>query len=115
MRLENWNCWAANHSHGKAGVLIANGSTQKRNKPRYRTGEAKISNSAPPTLLFDNLALIGKPSTIFSANSRIQFASTVGKHGDDGIIARSVRSQANQYLKLHQVDQLRLFWVLIQS
>ena len=38
------------------------------------------------------------------------FASTVGKHGDEGMIARYVKNQGNEYLQLHQVDQLRLFW-----
>ena len=29
------------------------------------------------------------------------FASTVGKHGDEGMIAKYVKNQGNEYLKLH--------------
>lgn len=37
------------------------------------------------------------------------FASTVGKHGDEGMIANYVRMQGNEYLKLHRDEQLTLF------
>jgi putative transposase len=37
------------------------------------------------------------------------FASTVGKHGDEGMIARYVRAQGKDYLKLHRHEQLALF------
>jgi putative transposase len=37
------------------------------------------------------------------------FASTVGKHGDEGMIARYVQNQGNDYLKLHRDEQLSLF------
>lgn len=37
------------------------------------------------------------------------FASTVGKHGDEGMIAGYVQQQGKQYTKLHQVQQGRLF------
>ena len=37
------------------------------------------------------------------------FASTVGKHGDEGMIARYVKEQGNDYLKLHRDEQLSLF------
>jgi putative transposase len=37
------------------------------------------------------------------------FASTVGKHGDEGKIARYVKNQGNEYNKLHDDRQLRLF------
>jgi putative transposase len=37
------------------------------------------------------------------------FASTVGKHGDEGMIARYVQNQGNDYLKLHRDEQLTLF------
>ena len=37
------------------------------------------------------------------------FASTVGKHGDEGMIARYVKEQGKEYLKLHQNFQLSLF------
>jgi len=37
------------------------------------------------------------------------FASTVGKHGDEGMIARYVKGQGNEYLKLHRDEQLALF------
>ncbi|MBD1864858.1 MULTISPECIES: IS200/IS605 family transposase [Trichocoleus] len=30
------------------------------------------------------------------------FASTVGKHGDEGMIARYVKEQGNEYLQLHR-------------
>ncbi len=33
-------------------------------------------------------------------------ASTVGKHGDEGMIARSVKNQGNDYLKLHRDEPL---------
>lgn len=37
------------------------------------------------------------------------FASTVGKHGDENLIARYVKSQGNEYTKLHASHQLTLF------
>ena len=37
------------------------------------------------------------------------FASTVGKHGEEGMIARYVQNQGNDYLKLHRDEQLALF------
>ena len=37
------------------------------------------------------------------------FASTVGKHGDEGMIASYVKKQSKQYQKLHQVQQGSLF------
>jgi putative transposase len=37
------------------------------------------------------------------------FASTVGKHGDETMIATYVRNQGNDYLKLHRDEQLALF------
>ena len=37
------------------------------------------------------------------------FASTVGKHGDEGMIARYVKEQGNEYLQLHRDEQLALF------
>ena len=37
------------------------------------------------------------------------FASTVGKHGDEGTIAKYVKNQGNSYEKLHESKQLRLF------
>jgi putative transposase len=37
------------------------------------------------------------------------FASTVGKHGDEGMIARYVQQQGNEYLQLHRDEQLALF------
>jgi REP element-mobilizing transposase RayT len=37
------------------------------------------------------------------------FASTVGKHGDEGMIANYVKNQGNEYLKLHRDEQLTLF------
>jgi len=37
------------------------------------------------------------------------FASTVGKHGDEGKIANYVKNQGNKYKKLHEDRQLRLF------
>ncbi|HEY9640744.1 MAG TPA: IS200/IS605 family transposase [Coleofasciculaceae cyanobacterium] len=37
------------------------------------------------------------------------FASTVGKHGDEGMIANYVKNQGNDYLKLHRDEQLSLF------
>jgi putative transposase len=37
------------------------------------------------------------------------FASTVGKHGDEGMIARYVQNQGNEYLQLHRDEQLSLF------
>ena len=38
------------------------------------------------------------------------YASTVGKHGDEGMIARYVKEQDKEYLQLHQNLQLSLFW-----
>ncbi len=37
------------------------------------------------------------------------FASTVGKHGDEGMIANYVKNQGNEYLKLHRDEQLTPF------
>ena len=37
------------------------------------------------------------------------FASTVGKHGDEGMIASYVKNQGKEYLKLHRNEQLSLF------
>ncbi|MBY0501686.1 MAG: IS200/IS605 family transposase [Alphaproteobacteria bacterium] len=37
------------------------------------------------------------------------FTSTVGKHGDEGKIANYVKNQGNEYNKLHDDRQLRLF------
>ena len=37
------------------------------------------------------------------------FASTVGKHGDEGMISRYVKNQGNEYLRLHRDEQLSLF------
>jgi putative transposase len=37
------------------------------------------------------------------------FASTVGKHGDEEMIANYVKNQGNEYLKLHRDEQLTLF------
>lgn len=37
------------------------------------------------------------------------FASTVGKHGDEGMIASYVRKQGKKYQKLHQIQQGKLF------
>ena len=37
------------------------------------------------------------------------FASTVGKHGDEGTIANYVKNQGDTYEKLHESRQLRLF------
>jgi putative transposase len=37
------------------------------------------------------------------------FASTVGKHGDERMIAKYVQNQGDEYLKLHRDEQLRLF------
>jgi REP element-mobilizing transposase RayT len=37
------------------------------------------------------------------------FASTVGKHGDEGKIANYVKNQGTEYNKLHDDRQLRLF------
>jgi putative transposase len=37
------------------------------------------------------------------------FASTVGKHGDEGMIARYVKGQGKDYLQLHRDEQLALF------
>ena len=37
------------------------------------------------------------------------FASTVGKHGDETLIANYVKQQGNEYKQLHQNRQLRLF------
>jgi hypothetical protein len=34
---------------------------------------------------------------------------TVGKHGDEGMIAKYVKKQGNEYLKLHRDEQLALF------
>ena len=34
------------------------------------------------------------------------FATTVGKHGDEGMIARYVKDQGKDYLKLHRDEQL---------
>lgn len=37
------------------------------------------------------------------------FASTVGKHGDETMIGRYVKSQGEEYRKLHSAHQLTLF------
>ena len=37
------------------------------------------------------------------------FASTVGKHGDEGKIANYVKNQGNDYNKLYEDRQLKLF------
>lgn len=37
------------------------------------------------------------------------FASTVGKPGDEGMMAQSVKNQGNGYLKLHRDEQPTLF------
>lgn len=37
------------------------------------------------------------------------FASTVGKHGDEGMIASYVIDQGKEYLQLHRDEQLALF------
>jgi putative transposase len=37
------------------------------------------------------------------------FASTVGKHGDEGVIGRYVKNQGTIYNKLHSDSQLALF------
>ena len=37
------------------------------------------------------------------------FASPVGKHGDEGMIAKYVQGQGKEYLKIHRNDQLALF------
>ena len=37
------------------------------------------------------------------------FASTVGKHGDENVIARYVKNQKGTYSKLHEAHQLLLF------
>ncbi len=37
------------------------------------------------------------------------FARTVGKHGDEGMIASYVKKQGNEYLKLYRDEQLTLF------
>ncbi len=37
------------------------------------------------------------------------FASTVGKHGDETLIANYVKQQGNEYKQLYQNRQLRLF------
>ena len=37
------------------------------------------------------------------------FASTVGKHGDESMIAKYVKAQGNDYLQLHRDEQLTLF------
>ena len=37
------------------------------------------------------------------------FASTVGKHGDEGMISRYVQNQGDEYEKLHSDHQLALF------
>ncbi|MBW4550654.1 MAG: IS200/IS605 family transposase [Aphanocapsa sp. GSE-SYN-MK-11-07L] len=37
------------------------------------------------------------------------FASTVGKHGDEDMIAKYVQEQGKEYLKLHRDEQLALF------
>ncbi|MEL7086761.1 MAG: IS200/IS605 family transposase, partial [Cyanobacteria bacterium J06597_1] len=36
-------------------------------------------------------------------------ASTVGKHGDEGMIASYVKNQGNEYQRLHRDEQLKLF------
>jgi len=37
------------------------------------------------------------------------FASTVGKHGDENMIANYVKNQGNEYEKLHEARQLEIF------
>ena len=37
------------------------------------------------------------------------FASTVGKHGSEGMIAKYVKEQGNEYHRLHEDRQLALF------
>jgi REP element-mobilizing transposase RayT len=37
------------------------------------------------------------------------FASTVGKHGDESMIAKYVKNQGNEYNKLHEDRQVSLF------
>jgi len=37
------------------------------------------------------------------------FASTVGKHGDEGMVSRYVKNQGKEYHKLHSDYQLALF------
>lgn len=37
------------------------------------------------------------------------FASTVGKHGDEGMISRYVQEQGKEYLQLYRDEQLTLF------
>jgi putative transposase len=37
------------------------------------------------------------------------FASTVGKHGDEGMIAKYVKGQGGEYHILHKSDQMELF------
>ena len=37
------------------------------------------------------------------------FASTVGKHGDEGKIGKYVKNQGNEYQQLHSEPQLGLF------
>jgi len=37
------------------------------------------------------------------------FASTVGKHGNESMIAQYVKAQGNDYLQLHRNEQLTLF------
>ncbi len=37
------------------------------------------------------------------------FASTVGKHGDEGMIAKYVKGQGGDYRQLHRSEQLELF------
>jgi len=37
------------------------------------------------------------------------FASTVGKHGDEAKIAKYVKNQGQEYIKLYEDKQLRLF------
>ena len=37
------------------------------------------------------------------------FASSVGKHGDEQMIAKYVKSQGGNYVQLHRDEQLRLF------
>ena len=37
------------------------------------------------------------------------YAATVGKHGDEEMIARYVKEQGNEYLKLYGYEQLTLF------
>ena len=37
------------------------------------------------------------------------FASTVGKHGDENMIAKYVKNQGQEYEKLHEDKQLEFF------